>query len=103
MDSYLAYLYVVPFPLQEIFHRKLFHILSFPISVLETNTKSLPAFLCRRSNLRSSRCQGLRDFNKINPTSLDAIAKYKLEKIVLGPKEGLGLVNGTAFSASAGS
>lgn len=33
----------------------------------------------------------------------DAIAKYNLEKIVLGPKEGLGLVNGTAFSASAGS
>jgi phenylalanine ammonia-lyase len=32
----------------------------------------------------------------------EAIAKYKLEKIVLGPKEGLGLVNGTAFSASAG-
>lgn len=25
-----------------------------------------------------------------------------MEKIVLGPKEGLGLVNGTAFSASAG-
>lgn len=35
-------------------------------------------------------------------SALEAINKYKLEKIVLGPKEGLGLVNGTAFSASAG-
>jgi len=32
----------------------------------------------------------------------EAIEKYKLNKITLAAKEGLGLVNGTAFSASAG-
>lgn len=33
-------------------------------------------------------------------TALEALAHYKIEKIVMGPKEGLGLVNGTAVCAS---
>lgn len=31
-----------------------------------------------------------------------ALAKHGIKPVVLGPKEGLGLINGTAFSASAG-
>lgn len=80
------------------------------VSVLDQTCTSLTALIIRQLSFVAGAICGHTSVSIFDTTSTppsilsapEAIAKYNLDTITLAAKEGLGILNGTAFSASAG-